>query len=173
MIRGDPTLEECLELLQARTGRGLVEISQAIALVEERHRAAKAYPSLQAFLEIQSFAQAQFHRWLERALADLSILLSAGNLDKQTVVRMASLELGEFAQRIRNATKAEAFGDVVSPQAIGAEYRKYVQLLTSKLRRFETPHSPKAKTPEETRIDPRVSRNLARRRRQNGSHAVA
>jgi hypothetical protein len=173
MVRGDPTLEECLELLQARTGRGFVEISQTIALVEERHRAAKAYPSLQAFLEIQSFAQAEFQRWVDRAIADLGILLGAGNLDRQSVARMASLELREFAQKIKDATKAEAFRGIVNPQAIGAEQRKYAQLLTSKLRPFEArePEPPRAKI-EDPGIPSQISRNLARRR-QNGSCAVA
>ena len=129
MIRGDPTLKECLELLQARTGRGLVEISQAIAEIEERSVAAKTYPSAQSFLEIQSVAQAAFQRWVDRAIADLRILLSAGNLNKKTVNRMAALELGEFAEKIKDATKAETFRNVVKPRSINAERHMYAQLL--------------------------------------------
>jgi hypothetical protein len=137
MIRGDPTLEECLELLQARSGRGFVEISQAIAQIEERHVTENGHPSAQSFLEIQSVAQAGFHRWADRAIADLCILLSAGNLDRMAVSRMAADELGAFADKIRDATKAESFGEVVNAQSIGAERRKFALLLTAKLRRFE------------------------------------
>jgi hypothetical protein len=174
MIRGDPTLEECLELLQARTGRGFIEISQAIAQAEERHVAAKAYPSAQSFLEIQSIAQAGFQGWVDRALADLGILLGAGNLDGKTVSDMAAIELGVFAERIKDATKTETFRDVVNPQSIGVERRRYAQLLTAKLRRFETsvPELPKAKI-EESGIRTLGSHSLARRRRQNGSCQLA
>ena len=173
MIHGDPTLEECLELLQARTGRGFVEISQAIAQVEERYVAAKDYPSAQSFVEIQSIAQAGFQRWVDRAIADLCILLSAGNLNRKTVGGMAAIELGTFAEKIKDATKAESFRDVVNAQSISAERRKFAQLLTAKLRRFEIGvlELPKVKI-EETRAGPHGSHNLGRRHRQNGSCEV-
>ena len=173
MIHGDPTLEECLELLQARTGRGFVEISQAIAQVEERYVAAKDYPSAQSFLEIQSIAQAGFQRWVDRAIADLCVLLSAGSLNRKTVSGMATDELGEFAGKIKDATRAEAFRDVVHPQSISAERRKFAELLTAKLRRFEIggPELPKVKI-EETRAGAPGSHILARRHRQNGSCQV-
>ena len=137
MIRGDPTVKECLELLQARTGRGLVEISQAIAQMEECFVAAKDYPSARSFLEIQSVAQTAFQRWVDRAIADLEILLSAGKLNRTTVSRMAALELGGFAEKIKDATKAETFREVVNPRSIRAERHMYAQLLLARLRRFE------------------------------------
>jgi hypothetical protein len=178
MIRGDPTLEECLELLQARSGRGFVEISQAIAQVEERYVAANGHPSAQCFLEIQSVAQAGFHRWVDRAIADLCILLSAGNLDRMAVSRMAADELGTFAEKIRDATKAESFRDVVNAQSIGAERRKFALLLTAKLRRFEMGvlELPKVKIEvpaiKDTKTRTRGSHRLARGR-MNGSCQLA
>jgi hypothetical protein len=126
-----------LELLQARTGRGLVEISQAIAQLEESHLAAKIYPSAQSFLEIERVAQTEFQRWVDRAVADLCILLGAGNLNRKRAGRLAALELGAFAERIKIATRAEAFRDVVPAQSISAEHHKYALVLTAKLRCFE------------------------------------
>ena len=180
MIRGDPTLEECLELLQARSGRGFIEISQAIAQVEERYAALKVYPSAQSFLEIQSVAQAGFQRWVDRAISDLGILLSGGNLDRTVVSRVAAIELGVFAEKIKDATKAESFRDVVNAQSISAERRKFAQLVTAKLRRFELGvlELPKVVKIEElvkieqSRPGTHGPHNLTRRRRQNGSCAL-